>query len=60
MKLVDKLQKMQDLASFIPLFLHGDALALYLDISNEDQVRAEQIEMRLVTAFTEGSFEKLK
>ena len=29
---------MQDLASFIPLFLHGDALALYLEMSNEDQV----------------------
>ena len=30
MKLVAKLQKVQDLASFIPLFLYGDALALYL------------------------------
>ena len=57
MKLVAKLQKVQDLASFIPLFLHGDALALYLEMSNEDQVRAEQMEMRLVTAFAEGSFE---
>ena len=27
-KLVAKLQKVQNLASFIPLFLHGDALAL--------------------------------
>ena len=26
-------------------------------MSNEDQVRAEQIEIRLVTAFTEGSLE---
>ena len=56
-KLVAKLQKVQDLASFILLFLHGDALALYLEMSNEDQVQAEQIEMRLVTAFTEGPFE---
>ena len=48
---------MQDLASFIPLFLHRDAPSLYLEMSNEDQVRAEQIEMRLVTAFTEGPFE---
>ena len=56
-KLVAKLQKVQDLASFIPLFLHGDALALYLEMSNEDQVRAEQIEMRLVMAFTKGPFE---
>ena len=55
--LVARLQKVQDLASFIPLFLHGDALALYLEMNNEDLVRAEQIEMRLVTAFTEGPFE---
>ena len=57
-KLVAKLQKVQDLASFIPLFLHGDALVLYLEMSNEDQVRAEQIEMRLVMTFTEGPFEE--
>ena len=56
-KLVVKQQKVQDLVSFIPLFLHGDALALYLEMSNEDQVRAEQIEIRLVTAFAEGPFE---
>ena len=35
-KLVAKLQEVQDLASFISLFLHGDALALYLEMSNED------------------------
>ena len=57
MKLIAKLQKVQDLASFIPVFLHGDTLALYLEMSNEDQVQTEQIEMRLVTAFTEGPFE---
>ena len=56
-KLVAKLQKVQDLASFIPLFLRGDALALYREMSNEDQVWVEQIEMRLVTVFTEGPFE---
>ena len=56
-KLVAKLQKVQDLLSFIPLFLYGDALALYLEMCNEDQVWAEQIEMRLVTALTEGPFE---
>ena len=56
-KLVAKLQKVQDLANFIPIFLHGDALALYLEMRNEDQVWAEQIAMRLVMAFTEGPFE---
>ena len=54
---IKKVKLVQDLARFIPLFLHGDALALYLEMSNEDQVQPEQIEMRLVTAFTEGPFE---
>ena len=40
-KLVAKLQKVQNLASFIPLFLHGDAVALPLEMSNEDQVQVE-------------------
>ena len=56
-KLIAKQQKVQDFVSLIPFFLHGDALDLYLEMSNEDQVWAEQIEMRLVTAFTEGPFE---
>lgn len=56
-KLVAKLQHVPDLASFIPLFLQGDALALYLEMNNAEQEDAELIEMRLVTAFTEGPFE---
>lgn len=44
------------LASFI-LRLHGDAFLLYLDMSNENQLDEEEMEMRLVTAFTEGPFE---
>ena len=34
-KLVAKLQKVQDLESLIPLFLHGDALALYLEMKTK-------------------------
>ena len=41
-KLVAKLQKVQDLASFIPLFLHGDALALYLEMSNALKNKAQK------------------
>ena len=33
-QLVAKLQKVSDLASFIPLYLEGDALALYLEMMN--------------------------
>ena len=56
-KLVAKLQKVQNFASFIPLFLHRDAFALYLQMNNEDQVWTEQIEMRLVITLTKGPFE---
>ncbi|XP_068216319.1 uncharacterized protein [Palaemon carinicauda] len=35
--LVAKLQKIVELASFIPLYLKGDILALYLEMSDEDQ-----------------------
>ena len=55
-QLVAKLQKVSDLASFIPLFLEGDALALYLEMSEDDQTNAESIIARLKEAFTEGAF----
>ncbi len=50
-KLVTRLQKVPDLASFIPLFLEGDAFALYLQLSDEDQPDADKIEAKLKTAF---------
>ncbi|XP_068237250.1 uncharacterized protein [Palaemon carinicauda] len=42
--LVAKLQKIVDLASFIPLYLEGDALALYLEMGDEDQECAAKIQ----------------
>ena len=57
LKLVAKLQKISNLASFIPLFLKGNALALDLEMSEEDQQDEEMIEVRLKEAFTEGPFE---
>lgn len=54
--LVAKLQKISDLASFIPLYLEGDALALYLELSEEDQLSAEKIKEKLKTAFTDDAF----
>ena len=44
-KLVTRLQKMDDFASFIPLFL-GDTLVLYLQLS-EDQLDADKIVAKL-------------
>ena len=56
LKLVAKLQKISDLASFIPLFLEDDALVLYLEMSRENQ----QDEERLKVAFTERPLESYK
>ena len=55
-KLVAKLQKIDKLADFLPLYLEGDALALYLEMSDEDQADVTKLEARLKQAFTEGSF----
>ena len=37
LKLITKLQKISDLESFIPLFLEGNALVLYLEMSEKNQ-----------------------
>ncbi|KAG1683689.1 putative uncharacterized transposon-derived protein F52C9.6 [Nymphon striatum] len=55
-RLVAKLKKVEDLASFLPLYLEGDALALYLEMSEAEQVDADSIEQRLKEAFTDGPF----
>ena len=52
-----KLTEIKDLASFIPLFLEGDALALYLEMSDEDQLKADKIKSRLKEAFAQGTFD---
>ena len=39
-ELVAKLKKTEDVASFLPLYLEGDALALYLEMRDEDQSNA--------------------
>ena len=54
--LVAKLMGVTDLASFLPLYLEGDALALYLEMSETDQTDAEKIEERLKQAFSQGMF----
>lgn len=56
-KLVAKLMEIKDIASFIPLYLEGDAMALYLEMSEVDQLNADKIEGRLKEAFAQGSFE---
>ena len=55
-KLVAKLSKITDLASFIPLYLDGDALALYLEMDDADQQDADKIEAKLKEAYTDSPF----
>lgn len=54
--LVAKLKDVTDLASFIPLYLEGDALALYLELPEEAQKDAEKIQSMLIEAFTDDAF----
>lgn len=55
-KLVAKLKKLTDLASFLPLYLEGDALSVYLEMDEKDQENADKVEARLMEAFTDGPF----
>ena len=52
-ELVAKLQKIEDVATVIPLFLEGDALAMYLEMNERD---ADMIRLKLTKAFAEGPF----
>lgn len=55
-KLVAKLAKVGNLANFLPLYLEGDALALYLELSDKDQEDAGKIEEKLREAYTDSPF----
>ena len=57
LKLVTKLQKIEDIATLITMYLEGNALAVYLEMRKRDQSDAESIEKGLKTAFSEDSFE---
>ena len=55
-KLVAKLQEVKDLSAFVPLFLEGDALAIYLELGKNEQASADRIEAGLKETFTDGPF----
>ena len=57
LKLIAKLQKIEDVVTLIPMYLEGNALVVYLEIGEKDQADAESIEKRLKMAFSEGAFE---
>ena len=56
-KLVADLMGIENVASFIPLYLEGDALALYLEMPDTDKKSLPKIEERLKRAFAQGRFE---
>ena len=51
LKLIVKLQKIEDIATLIPMYLEGNALVVYLEMGEKDHADAENIEKRLKTAF---------
>ena len=55
-RLVAKLQKITELESFLPLYLEGEGLALYLEMDESDQLVVDEIEKRLKAAFSDDMF----
>ena len=55
-ELVAKLTKVEDEALFIPLYLEGGALAMYLEMSDTDQSSATAIKNKLKEAFCDNKF----
>ena len=62
-ELVARLTGEKDLATFIPLYLEGSALALYLELAEEKRADAALLKKELLRAFSDGevkSFSRLK
>ena len=55
-RLAARLQHVDDVTSLLLLYLEGDALALYMEMKEEDQKDINLIEARLKEAFTDGAF----
>ena len=54
--LVERLQKVDDVASLLPLYLERDTLALCMEMEEASQRDIEQIEAWLKEAFTDNAF----
>ena len=54
--LVVKLQKITELESFLPLYLEGEALALYLEMNESDQLDVDEIQKQVKAAFSDDMF----
>ena len=60
LKMVAKLQKIEDVVNLLPLYLEGEALAIYQQMREADKDVLAQVEQRLKLAFAEGPFEALE
>jgi len=56
LELVAKLQKVEDLASFLPLFLAGPAFAVYKQFSEDVKSDFLKLKAELMTSFCERSY----
>ena len=56
LELVAKLQKIEELKTFIPLFLSGPAFAVYKQLANDVQDDYDQLKSELLVAFGTNSF----
>ena len=62
-ELVAKLTQVKNVAAFLPLYLEGSALAVYLELPDAEKEDEEIIKRKLVEAFSDSrfvAFEKLK
>ena len=55
-ELVAGLKKIEDEAKFLPLYLEGHALAIYLEMGETDQKDPAKIKNRMKEAFCDGPF----
>ena len=55
-RLVVKLQQVDNVASLLLLHLEGDALVLYMEMEDDDQKQIDQIEAWLKEVFTNDAF----
>ena len=55
-ELVAKLTKVTDEACFIPLYLEGGALSVYMEMSDKDQQDAAKIKNELKKVFSDSMF----
>ena len=55
-RLVARLQHVDNVASLLPLYQEGGELALYMEMKEEDQKDISLIDAQLKEAFTDGAF----